>query len=65
MNLVTRKFSLWVRLSRSGYRLYLMAFTGVTFYLVKRGLDDRTFESGLKVWRSRHMREVTEDASAV
>ncbi|KAH7925786.1 magnesium-dependent phosphatase-1 [Leucogyrophana mollusca] len=36
---------------------------GVTFILVENGLDDRTFERGLKEWRRRHPVEVTEDAS--
>lgn len=38
--------------------------SGVTFCLVKRGLDDRTFEQGLNEWRRRHPVEVTEDADA-
>ncbi|KAI0073977.1 magnesium-dependent phosphatase-1 [Panus rudis PR-1116 ss-1] len=37
---------------------------GVTFCLVSRGLDDRTFEHGLNEWRRRHPTEVAEDASA-
>ncbi|KAL4249006.1 HAD superfamily protein [Abortiporus biennis] len=35
---------------------------GVTFCLVKRGLDDLTFEHGLAEWRKRHPVEVVEDA---
>ena len=38
--------------------------SGVTFCLVKRGLDDRTFEHGLTEWRRRHPVEVMEDADA-
>ncbi|KAJ3858650.1 magnesium-dependent phosphatase-1 [Lentinula novae-zelandiae] len=34
---------------------------GVTFCLVKKGLDDRTFERGLAEWRKRHPEEVFED----
>ncbi|KAJ3982087.1 magnesium-dependent phosphatase-1 [Lentinula detonsa] len=34
---------------------------GVTFCLVRNGLDDRTFEQGLAEWRKRHPVEVTED----
>ncbi|EKM51009.1 uncharacterized protein PHACADRAFT_128667 [Phanerochaete carnosa HHB-10118-sp] len=37
---------------------------GVTFCLVQRGMDDRTFEKGLAEWRRRHPVEVVEDASA-
>ncbi|KAI0324221.1 magnesium-dependent phosphatase-1 [Cubamyces sp. BRFM 1775] len=36
---------------------------GVTFCLVPNGVDDRTFERGLSVWRKRHPVEVAEDAS--
>ncbi|KIP03234.1 hypothetical protein PHLGIDRAFT_31887 [Phlebiopsis gigantea 11061_1 CR5-6] len=36
---------------------------GVTFCLVQRGMDDRTFEKGLTEWRRRHPVEVIEDAS--
>ncbi|KAI0086038.1 magnesium-dependent phosphatase-1 [Irpex rosettiformis] len=35
---------------------------GVTFCLVKKGIDDRTFEHGLAEWRKRHVKEVVEDA---
>ncbi|KAF9061558.1 magnesium-dependent phosphatase-1 [Rhodocollybia butyracea] len=34
---------------------------GVTFCLVRDGVDDRTFEKGLAEWRKRHPEEVTED----
>ncbi|KIK63493.1 hypothetical protein GYMLUDRAFT_163219 [Collybiopsis luxurians FD-317 M1] len=34
---------------------------GVTFCLVRNGLDDRTFEKGLAEWRKRHPVEVAED----
>ncbi|OBZ73221.1 putative magnesium-dependent phosphatase P8B7.31 [Grifola frondosa] len=37
---------------------------GVTFCLVASGLDDRSFEHGLKEWRRRHPVEVVEDAAA-
>ncbi|CAL1702888.1 unnamed protein product [Somion occarium] len=37
---------------------------GVTFCLVSRELDDRTFEHGLNEWRHRHPVEVIEDADA-
>ncbi|KAH8105102.1 magnesium-dependent phosphatase-1 [Cristinia sonorae] len=37
---------------------------GVTFCIVKRGLNDRTFEDGLAEWRKRHPVEVIEDAAA-
>ncbi|OCH91976.1 magnesium-dependent phosphatase-1 [Obba rivulosa] len=36
---------------------------GVTFCLAADGLDDGTFEHGLKEWRRRHPVEVNEDAS--
>ncbi|EMD36013.1 hypothetical protein CERSUDRAFT_106612 [Gelatoporia subvermispora B] len=36
---------------------------GVTFCLAADGLNDSTFESGLKEWRKRHPVEVNEDAS--
>lgn len=35
---------------------------GVTFCLVQKGMDDRTFERGLAEWRKRHPTEVVEDA---
>ncbi|KAI0690370.1 magnesium-dependent phosphatase-1 [Cytidiella melzeri] len=35
---------------------------GVTFCLVRKGMDDRTFEHGLAEWRKRHAKEVLEDA---
>ncbi|KAI0338786.1 magnesium-dependent phosphatase-1 [Trametopsis cervina] len=35
---------------------------GVTFCLVQKGMDDRTFERGLAEWRKRHATEVVEDA---
>ncbi|KAJ4465080.1 magnesium-dependent phosphatase-1 [Lentinula aciculospora] len=34
---------------------------GVTFCLVRNGLDDRTFERGLAEWRTRHPLETLED----
>lgn len=37
---------------------------GVTFHLVRRGMDDRTFERGLAEWRKRHVVEVVEDGDA-
>ncbi|OJT02616.1 Magnesium-dependent phosphatase 1 [Trametes pubescens] len=36
---------------------------GVTFCLVKSGVNDRAFESGLVEWRKRHPVEVAEDAA--
>ncbi|KAH7914887.1 magnesium-dependent phosphatase-1 [Hygrophoropsis aurantiaca] len=36
---------------------------GVTFILVKKGLDERTMENGLKEWRTRHPVEATETDS--
>ncbi|KAJ3974918.1 magnesium-dependent phosphatase-1 [Lentinula raphanica] len=36
---------------------------GVTFHLVRDGLDDRTFERGIAEWRKRHPVEVIEDAA--
>lgn len=36
---------------------------GVTFCLVQRGVDDRSFEKGLAEWRKRHPAEVVEDAA--
>ena len=45
---------------------HLLVFSpGVTFCLVRNGLDDRTFEQGLREWRRRHPVEVTEDAAAL
>ncbi|KAJ3990892.1 magnesium-dependent phosphatase-1 [Lentinula boryana] len=38
---------------------------GVTFCLVRNGLDDRTFEQGLEEWRSRQPAEVIEDAAGL
>ncbi|KAF5375773.1 hypothetical protein D9757_008979 [Collybiopsis confluens] len=35
---------------------------GVTFCLVRNGVDDRTFEKGLAEWRKRHPVEVAEGA---
>ncbi|TFY83480.1 hypothetical protein EWM64_g533 [Hericium alpestre] len=36
---------------------------GVTFVLVRKGLDAGTFEHGLGEWRRRHPEEVIEDAA--
>lgn len=80
MNIGTKKSSHLVRSSNaertctptsSGWTSIVIAeilmfrrMSGVTFCLVKRGLDDRTFEQGLSEWRRRHPVEVTEDADA-
>ncbi|KAJ3718194.1 magnesium-dependent phosphatase-1 [Lentinula raphanica] len=37
---------------------------GVTFHLVRDGLDDRTFEQGLAEWRKRHPVEVIDPEDA-
>lgn len=37
---------------------------GVTFCLVRRGMDDRTFQHGLSEWRKQHIVEVVEDGDA-
>lgn len=35
--------------------------SGVTFVLVRKGMDERTLEQGLEKWRKRHPIEVVED----
>ncbi|KAJ3751581.1 magnesium-dependent phosphatase-1 [Lentinula raphanica] len=36
---------------------------GITFHLVRDGLDDRMFERGIAEWRKRHPVEVVDDAA--
>jgi magnesium-dependent phosphatase 1 len=40
-----------------------VASLGVTFCLVRDGVDDRTFERGLADWRARNPELVAEDAA--